>query len=159
MAFAIASAFLWQSRMEAERMQLEKSQIIAKQEETRRAQEVAERREREKLRLKQEIQAQKDVEETQSKIANDARQAEMKSKQFVADERYLTPNQARVNSFYETVDAYQRHFNEQRQRYEDASNLRRAQAEVDRQKRYLEQRDFEERYARLERDFKTKYGR
>ena len=83
----------------------------------------------------------------------------MKSKQFVADERYLSPAQSQVNAFSESVDAYRRYSTEQRQRYEDDANLRRARAEVDRQKRYLEQREREEQYARQERDFKSRYAR
>lgn len=142
-AIVIGGALASQFQGEQQRLRLEKERVAAEQAAERRAAELEDRRLKEQQRLRDEIREQREAEEKQRQISMEARQADLQSKQFVADERYLTPTQRQYKNFAETVDMYQRQADAQRQRYEDASDLYRARAEAARQKRYVEQRERE----------------
>lgn len=87
------------------------------------------------------------------------RQDEVKSRQFVADDRYVPPGQAALQSQIMQYDQARQSVSDRQQRYEDESNLRRSRADVERQKRFLQQREYEEQSARARRDANARYGR
>lgn len=153
------AAFYWQTERDAAREDFERQRVAAEQAEVRRAQESEERRIRERSRLVEEIRLQKDAEEAQRQKAIAIRQSEVKNKQFVADDRYVSPQQATYQRYQLLQDQYRHDVEERRQRYEDESNLRKARAEVERQKQYLLEREYEEQLARARRDAEARYGR
>lgn len=148
---AVSGAFYWQNAREKAREAFERERVAAEQAELRRAKESEERRERERQRLVDEIRAQKDAEEAQRQEAIAIRQSEVQKKQFVADDRYVSPQQSAYQSYQMQVDQSRRDYDERKQRYEDESNLRKARQDVERQKRYLQQREYEEQTARSRR--------
>lgn len=148
---AIGGGWYWQYSREQDRLRIEREQITAEQAEKRRIAEAEERRLREKQRLQEEIRAQKEAEENQHKLSLEATQADLQKKQFAVDDR-IPALQQQSNYYADRVDALRRQSEDQRQRYEEEAALRRAQAEVDRQKRYLEQREREEAYERARKD-------
>jgi hypothetical protein len=152
LVIVIGGGWYWQHAREQAQLRAEQERVASEQAEQRRMVEVEERRKREKQRLLDEIRAQKEAEENQHQLSMEARQADMQKKQFVADDRYIAPQQQQLNNFADRTDAWRRQSEEQRQRYEEEMNLRRAQAEVERQRRYLEQKEREEQYERARKD-------
>jgi len=153
--FAIAlvsGAFYWYGENENARRRLEREIVAADQAEQLRARQAEERRARESRRLLEEIRAQKDAEDAIRLQTNAVRQSELQKKQFVADERYVSPQQATYQNYQLLQDQYRRDLEERRQRHEDANDLWKARQEVERQKRYLEEREYEEQMARARRD-------
>ncbi len=159
-AIAIVSAtFYWQDAREKARQQFERERIATEQADVKRAKESEERRERERQQLVEEIRAQKSAEDAQRLEANAIRQSEVQNKQFVADERYVSPQQAAYQSYQMVQDQWRRDYDDRRQRHEDDRNLTKARQEVERQKRYLQDREYEEQAARARRDAAARYGR
>ncbi len=157
--FILGGAIYWQIEREAARQQLERERIASEQAEMRRVKEVEEKRERERQRLADEIRTLKEAEDAQRLQAMDIRQDEVKSRQFVADDRYVPPGQAALHSQIMQYDQVRQKISDRQQRYEDEGNLRRARADVERQKRFLQQREYEEQSARAHRDANARYGR
>ncbi len=155
---AVSGLITWQGEREKARELYERERIAAEQAEQRRVAEAEEQRARERQRLVDEIRAQKEAEEQQRQIAMEIRKEETLNKQFVADERYVTPQQAAFQSYQMRQDQWRGQVEQYRQRYEDERNLQQARAEVERQKRYLQQREYEEQVARMRRDSKARYG-
>lgn len=155
----VSAAFYWQNEREKARQQFERERVVAEQTELRRAKESEERRERERERLVEEIRTQKDAEEAQRQQAIAIRQSEVQKKQFVADDRYVSPQQSAYQSYQMQQDQWRRDSEDRKQRYEDESALYKARQEVERQKRYLQQREYEEQAARVQRDAAARYGR
>lgn len=133
--------------------------MASEQAELRRVKESEERREKERLQVLQDIRAQKEAEDTQREKAIAIRQSEVQNKKFVADERYVSPQQTAYQSYQMLVDQRRRDYDDRRQRFEDEYNLQKARQEVERQKRYLQEREHEEQLARLRRDETARYGR
>ncbi len=152
-------AIYWQSEREAARQRVELARIVSEQAQIRRVNEIEEKRERERQRLADEIRTLKEAEDAQRQQAMAIRQDEVNNKQFVADDRYVPPGQAALQSQIMQYDQARQNISDRNQRYEDESNLRRARADVERQKRYLQQRDYEEQSARARRDSAARYGR
>lgn len=71
----------------------------------------------------------------------------------------LPPGQAALQSQIMQYDQVRQNVSDRQQRYEDESNLRRARADVERQKKFLQQREYEEQSARARRDANARYGR
>ncbi|MEO8102620.1 MAG: hypothetical protein ABI790_08840 [Betaproteobacteria bacterium] len=155
----VAGAFYWQAEREKARQQFERERVAAEQAELQRAKESEERRERERQRLLDEIRAQKEAEDVQRQQAIAIRQSEVQNKQFVADDRYVSPQQAAYQSYQMQRDQWRRDYDDRKQRYEDENNLQKARQEVERQKRYLQEREYEEQAARARRDAAARYGR
>lgn len=153
------ATFYWHNEREKTRQRIERERVAAEQAELARGKEAEDRREREKLRLVEEIRAQKAAEEEQRQQAIAIRQSEVQNKQFVADDRYVSPQQSALQSYVMQQDQRQRNYEDRRQRYEEESELYRARQEVERQKRYLQQREYEEQAARYRRDAAARYGR
>lgn len=146
-----------QYQREQTRQRVERERVASEQAEERRQRELDERRERERKRLQEEIRAQKEAEENQRQIAAEARQADMKEKQFVADDRYIPPQQQQINIIMDRAVAGAQSVAQRQQQYEQENSLRQARAEAERQKRYVEQREREEEYARYRRDAAARY--
>ena len=127
----------------------------------------------EKQRLLDELRAQREADDKSRQESNAVRSADSQNKQYVVDERN-TPRQAPSYSSSSSTDSYRRNYEDQwqvaneaqrrlleenRQRYEEAANLQRAKAEVERQKRYLEQIERDDQYARSRREANSQPGR
>lgn len=156
---AVSGTFYWQSEREKARQRFELERVAAEQAELARTKEAEVRRENERKKMLAEIRAQKDAEEEQRQKAIVIRQAEVENKQFVADERYIPPQQAAYQSYLMQQDQRQRNYEDRRQRYVDQSAMYRARQDVERQKRYLQEREYEEQAARYRRDANARYGR
>lgn len=148
----LGGGMVWQYSREQERIRFERERIAQEQAEQKRFAAAEAQRQREKQRIQDEIQAQKEAVENQHKLSLEASQAEMQKKAFVADDRYVPAQQQQSNLYADRYDRYQRQSEEQKQRSEDEQNLRRARAEVDRQKRFLEQREREDTMERARKD-------
>ena len=148
----LGGGMVWQYSREQERIRFERERIAQEQAEQKRLAEAEAQRQRDRQRIQEEIQAQKEAVETQHKLALEAGQAEMQKKAFVADDRYVPAQQQQSNLYADRYEGYQRQSEEQKQRYEDEQNLRRARAEVERQKRFLEQREHEDAMERARKD-------
>lgn len=156
---AVSGTFYWHHAREQARQRIELEQVAAEQAELARTKELEVKRETDRNRLLAEIRAQKDAEEEQRQKAIVIRQAEVENKQFVADDRYISPQQAAAQSYLMQQDQRQRNYADQRQRYVDQSAMYRARQEVERQKQYLREREYEEQAARYRRDANARYGR
>ncbi len=153
----IAGAAYWQQEREQARLRIERELAAIEQAEQRKIVEAKQAVERERQRVLDEIRLQREAEETQRQAANEVRKAEVADKQFVADDR-IPHQEQRLNVFVDRVDSYRRQSEERQQRYDEARSLSQAQAEVARQKRFLEQREREEQYARSRRDANARYN-
>lgn len=156
----------WYWKVEQARQAEERERILAEQKEAARQKELAERAERERVRIQEEIRAQKEADEAARKAEIEMRQQDMKSKQFVEDNRpelKMPSRNSQYGDYYNQQQAYQnernRQYQEYRQRYEDDQATARARAETERQKRYLEDRAREEEIARLRRDAAARSAR
>ena len=163
---AVGAGLYWQYDREQTRLRLERERVVAVQQEERRAREVEEKRAADKQRLLDELRAQREADDKLRQDFNATRSADSQNKQYVVDERNA-PRQAPSYSSSSNSDSYRRNYEDQwrmaseaqrrlleenRQRYEEAVNLQRAKADVDRQKRYLEQLEREDQYARVRRE-------
>lgn len=155
----ISVGLFWQNERELAKQRFEQARVASEQAELRRVKESEERREKERLQVLQDIRAQKEAEDTQREKAIAIRQSEVQNKKFVADERYVSPQQTAYQSYQMLVDQRRRDYDDRRQRFEDEYNLQKARQEVERQKRYLQEREHEEQLARLRRDETARYGR
>lgn len=149
---------------------LERERIVAEEQQERRTKEREAGRVQETQRLDQELRAQKETDDKLRQETNEIRSAESQKKQYVADDRYTAPAGENPSSYQSRRREYegQRQFSnemqqrateERKQRYEEETNLRRAKADVDRQKRYLEQLEREEEVARASRAARSSPGR
>lgn len=165
--FAVAAGLYWQNDREQSRQRLERERVAAELNENRRAQEMEALRVVEKQRLLDELREQRDADDKHRQEFNQIRSADSQKKNYVVDDRYVAP----VPTNYESTrrnhedqrqissDAYQRTMEDNRQRYEEEANLRRAKAEVDRQKRFLEQLERDDQNARAKRESASQPGR
>ena len=126
----VSGAFYWQGEREKARQQIERERIVAEQAEVQRARASEERRERERQQLVEEIRAQKSAEDAQRLEANAIRQSEVQRKKFVADDRYVSPQQATYQSYQMMQDQWRRDIDDRKQRVEDDNNLYKARQEV-----------------------------
>ena len=157
---AIAGGGFWQYARAQTEQRLQRERVAAEQQEVRRAKEIEERRVLEKQRLLEELRAQREADDKTRQASNEMRSAESQKKQYVVDERYIAPPPSRYDSSrgdYENqrqmgAAAWQRVLEDRKQQQEEEMNLRRARADVERQKRYLEQREREDQEARARRD-------
>ena len=164
---AIAGGGYWQYARAQTEQRLQRERVAAEQQESRRAKEIEERRALEKQRLLAELRAQREADDQSRQQSNEMRSVESQKKQYVVDERYVAPPPSRYDSSrgdYENqrqmgAAAWQRLLEDRKQQYEEEMNLQRARAEVDRQKRYLEQREREDQEARARRDAYARPGR
>ena len=134
--------------------------------------------ERERLRLEEQrianeralIDKAAELEQQRIDAAKDAEQArqDLRERQQAARERAYSDSlnrydqnrssseQARARQA-ELSEQRQRQYDEQRARSQDEIERRRAQAEVDRQKRFVQEREYEERRAAAEREARVRY--
>jgi hypothetical protein len=160
LGIAIAGGGLyWYWTVEQERQAAERERIAAEQKEAARLKELAERAERERQRVLEEIRAQKEAEEAAHRADIVQRQLEMKDKRFVEDDRPELKAPARAAygaDYYSQQQAWQaeraRQVQEYRQRAEAEAEAQRAREETERQKRYLERLQREEEIARIQRE-------
>ena len=144
-------ALYWISERAAARATMERQRLASEQAEWRREKEAEEKRERDRQRLADEIRTLKEAENLQRQQAGEVRQAELGKKQFAVDERLLaqpTSLERQLVNFDQVRSNYQ----EREQRHEDESELRRAREDVERQRRYLQRREFEDQMARARRE-------
>ncbi|MEO8384024.1 MAG: hypothetical protein ABI583_02185 [Betaproteobacteria bacterium] len=170
---AVGGGLYWQYDREQTRQRLERERVVAAQQEERRFQEVEAKRVAEKQRLLDELRAQREVDDKLRQESNQIRSADIQNKQYVVDERNAprqTPSYSSSSNYGSSRGSYedrwqmandaQRHvMEENRQRYEEAANLQRAKAEVDRQKRYLEQLERDDQNARARREANSRPSR
>ena len=166
----VVAGLYWQYARAQTNERLERERIVAEEQQERRAKELEARRVQETQRLEQELRAQKEADDKLRQQTNEIRSAESQKKQYVADDRYTAPAGENSSSYesrrreYEgqrqfSNEMQQRATEERKQRYEEEVNLRRAKADVDRQKRYLEQLEREEEVARTRRAASSSSGR
>ena len=163
---AVGGGLYWQYDREQTRQRLDRERVVVVQQEERRLKEAEEKRATDKQRLLDELRAQREADDKLRLESNAVRSADSQNKQYVVDERN-TPRQAPGSSSSSTYDSSRRNYEDQwqlaseaqrrtleenRQRYEEAVNLQRAKADVERQKRYLEQLEREDQYARARRE-------
>ena len=141
----------WISERAAARAATERQRLAAEQAELRREKEADEKRERDRQRLADEIRTLKEAENLQRKQEGEVRQSELGKKQFAVDERLLTQPTSLERQLV-IYDQVRSNYQERQQRVEDESELRRAREEVERQKRYLQRREFEDQMARARRE-------
>ena len=155
-ALVIGGAMYWQAEREKTKQRVELERVAAEKAEQARLKEAEEKREREKMRVVEEMRELKEAEEKQRLLAMEARREDTLSKQFVAGERPEPQNalQTRQMVYDQRRNEYQRY----REQYQEREDQYRARQEVERQKRYVQQREYEEQAARQQRDFKAKYG-
>jgi len=159
-AIIVASgASYWQSERAKAQQLFERERVAADQAELRRTRESEEQRERVRQQLAEDFRLQKNAEEVQRQQAIAIRQSEVQKKQFVADDRYVSPQQSTYRNYQMLQDQLHRESEDRKQRYEDEDNLLRARQEVERQKRYLQQREYEEQVARARRDDAARFVR
>ena len=168
---AIAGGLYWQFDREQTRQRIERQRVAAEQQEERRAQEMESRRVAEKQRLLYELREQRESDDNLRQEFNQLRSAESQKKNYVIDDRNIPPPPSTYLNNYEssrrnyedqrqlTSQNYAREMEERKQADEEAADLRRAKAEVDRQKRYLEQLEREDQYARARREAASRAGR
>ncbi|MFZ3324256.1 MAG: hypothetical protein WA190_17925 [Usitatibacter sp.] len=98
----------------------------------------------------------------------DAARVELAKRQQTARERAYSDSLSRTDQArayaeqsrmrnMELTAQRQQQYDEQRQRVQDENERRKAQAEVERQKRYLQQREYEEQRAAAEREARVRY--
>ena len=160
----MAGGLYWQYDREQTRQRVERQRVAAELQDERRAQEMETRRVAEKQRLLNELREQRDADDKQRQEFNQIRSADSQKKNYVVDERVVPAPPSNYSSNFELTrhnvegqrqlysEAQRREMDERKQRYEDDANLQRAKAEVDRQKRYLEQLEREDQYARARRE-------
>ena len=159
----------WQYDRNQTNQRLEQQRIAAEQAQARRIEELEQRRIADAKRLVEELRAQRDADEKQHQDVNELRSAESQKKLYVIDDRQL-PTANAASSVDSTgrysedqrqmiTQAMRRDMEERRQRDEEETRLQRAQAEVDRQKRYLEQLEREDQYARARREATSRPNR
>ncbi len=156
----MAGGLYWQYDREQTRQRVERQRVAAELQDERRTQEMETRRVAEKQRLLNELREQRDADDKQRQEFNQIRSADSQKKNYVVDERVVPAPPSNYSSNFELTrhnvegqrqlysEAQRREMDERKQRYEDDANLQRAKAEVDRQKRYLEQLEREDQYAR-----------
>jgi len=146
----------WQIGVQQKREQAERERIAEEQAEQKRAAEIEARRKLELARLQEEMQAKKDIEEKQRQMDVEFRQAELGRKQFTVDERAGQATDAGYSAALaervRIADEYNRRMNERKQDYESESSRRQAQSEVERQRRYVQEREAEDQAARARRE-------
>ncbi len=154
---AIGGSAYWLQQREEKRLRLEREHAIAEQEQQRRQLEAKLAVERERQRVLDEIRLQREAEENQRQAANEVRKAENEKKQFVEGER-PNPGEQRLNAFVDRADSWRRQAEERQNTRDEERSLAQARAEVERQKRYLEQKEREDQYARARRESNARYG-
>ena len=169
---AIGGGLYWQHERDQTRLRIERERVVTEQQAERRAKDFEAQRIVEKERLLAELRSQRENDDKHRQQFNEMRSADTQNKSYVVDDRLVPPpptnnyatNYEMARRSYEDQyqlngDAQRRGIEETRQRHEDAANLQRAKAEVDRQKRYLEQLEREERYVRAQREASSKPNR
>lgn len=168
---AIGGGLYWQHERDQNRLRTEREGVVTEQQAERRAKDFEAHRIVEKERLLAELRSQRENDDKHRQQFNEMRSADTQNKSYVVDDRLVPPPTNNYATNYEMArrsyedqyqlngDAQRRGIEETRQRHEDAANLQRAKAEVDRQKRYLEQLEREERYARAQREASSKPNR
>ncbi|MCY7388775.1 MAG: hypothetical protein LH481_12060 [Burkholderiales bacterium] len=169
---AVGGGLYWQNSREQTRLRVERERVVAEQQAEQRANDVETQRVAEKQRLIGELRAQREADDKQRQTFNEISFADSQKKNYVVDDRYVPPPP--TNSYGNNYDAARRSYEDQRQinsetqrrayeenkqRYEEEANLQRARAEVERQKRYLEQREREDQYARAQREAASRPNR
>ena len=166
----IGGALYWQYDRAQANQRIERERIATDQAEERRAKENEARRAQEKQRLLDELHAQREADDKSRQASNEIRSAESQKKQYTADDRAVLQTTNSTSSFESSrrdyddrrqlgTEALQRAMEERKQQLEEEMNLRRAKADVDRQKRYLEQLEREDQYARARREADARPGR
>ena len=169
---ATGGGLYWQHERDQTRLRVERERVVTEQQTERRAKDFEAQRIVEKERLLAELRSQRENDDKHRQQFNEMRSADTRNKSYVVDDRLVPPpptnnyatNYEIARRSYEdqhqlSGDAQRRALEETRQRYEDAVNLQRARAEVDRQKRYLEQNEREEQYARAQREAASRPSR
>ena len=160
----IFGGIYWQYDRVQTRERIERQRVAAEQQEVRLAQELEAKRVADKQKLLDELRAQREADDKQRQESNEIRSAESQKKQYVADERLIQQPQTYTPSRFGTTSseyedrrqlgaqAWQQQMEERKQRMEDDADLRRARADVDRQKRYLEQLERDDQNAKARRE-------
>ena len=146
---AAAAGLYWQSGQQERRDRAERERIAEEQQAQHRVLETEARRKREQEIFQEEMQAQKDAEEKRRQMDIEFRQDELKRKKFIADER---EPQNPLTGYQALSEERNRRDAERRQEYEDEAATQRARVDVERQRRYLEQRELDEQLARARRE-------
>lgn len=159
----------WQYDRNQTYQRLEQERITTEQGQARRIAELEQRRIADTKRLEDELRAQRDADDKQRQDVNQLLSAESQKKQYVVDDRQLPNGNApsSVDSsdrFSEDLrpvitQAQRRDMEERKQRDEEEARMLRAKAEVDRQKRYLEQLEREDQYVRARREAASRPSR
>lgn len=126
--------------------QAERERVAEEQAERKRLAEAEARRQRELRYTQEEINAVREAEDKQRQADIEMRAADQKTKQFVEGERPARPDGSQY------LDERLRRAADQQQQSEEEINRYRAQQDVERQRRFLQEREEEERAMRERRD-------
>ncbi len=137
----------WYMEKEAERVRFEQERIASEIAIKKKLAEIAEQRKQSEERLQREALERQTEEEKRLELAREQRAQEGASQRFVVDERYEKAQRDKRTE----ADRVQRQNDELRQRFETERIRNQAQVELERQKRFLEQREREEAIATQQR--------
>jgi N-methylhydantoinase A/oxoprolinase/acetone carboxylase beta subunit len=126
--------------------QAERERVAEEQAEQKRKADAEARRQRELKYTQEAIVAIREAEEKQRQQEIELRATEQKTKQFVEGERPARPDGSQY------LDERLRRAADQQQQSEEEANRNRAQQDVERQRRFLQEREEEERAIRERRD-------
>jgi hypothetical protein len=133
----------WQQLREEQRIQFERERVAAEQAEQRRLAASAEQRRLSEERLEREALERQKEEEKRLELAREQRAQDALSQRYVVDDRYEKAQRDKRTE----AERAQRANDELRERFELEKQRQRAQVELDRARRFIDQREQEENLA------------
>ncbi len=144
---AIGGGIYWYLEKQAERDRFEQERIASELAIKKKLAEIAEQRRLSEERLQREALERQQEEERRLELAREQRAQDSANQRFVVDERYEKAQREKRTE----AERVQRQNDELRQRFEIERIRNQAQVELERQKRFLEQREREEAIAAQQR--------
>jgi hypothetical protein len=143
----LGGGIYWYQEREAERLRFEQEKIASEIAIKKKLAEIAEQRKQSEERLQREALERQQEEEKRLELAREQRAQDSQSQRFVVDDRYEKAQREKRTD----AERLQRQNDELRQRFETERIRNQAQVELDRQRRFIEQREREEAMAVQER--------
>ncbi len=143
----IGAGGYWYRERQNERIRFEQERVLSEIAEKKRMAEIAEQRRKSEERLQQEAIERQQDEEKRLELAREQRVQDAKGQRFVVDERYEKAQRDKRMD----AERQQRLNEELRERFEAEKIRRQAQVDVERQRRFVEQREREEANAAAQR--------
>lgn len=141
-------SWYWQQRREEQRIQVERERVAAEQAEQARLRLIEEQRKLSEERLEREALERQKEEEKRLELAREQRAQDVLSQRYVVDDRY---EKAQRDKKTEAERVQRANDDLLRERFELEKQRRLAQIELERTRRFIEQRDQEESFAAQQR--------